>query len=366
MDGVAVAGGDGGLRVLVACDWFLKYSASQAKALRRTGADVTLLCRDHAHEFGGSTQERDDVIGALRDEVAVSVLPGRVKSPSAVKHVVALRREVRGWRPDIVHTHDNADPRLLAIVAGLTRVTTLHDPVPHPGQPRMSRVEQVVRRRWITGSAAVVLHGKALADVLPDWVPRARVAFIPHGTSVREDPLPAPARPCVLLFGRLEPYKGIDVLLRAMKRVWAVRREVKLLVAGSGPEASLVPTDPRIELRSQYIREAELDALFREASVAVLPYVEGSQSGVGAQALGRGVPTIVSDVGALADIALDPSFLVLPGDDEALARSILRHLDDGHEVRRAALAFAGERLSWDACARQALALYKSLLSKDRR
>ncbi len=349
------------MRVLVACDWFLKYAASQALALRRAGADVFLLCRDHAGEFGGSIGERQDTLRSAGDGVTIGVLSGRISSPSVLWEVPGLRRSVRAWRPDIVHAHDNADPRLLTIVGGLTRVITVHDPKPHPGQTRLSRVEETIRRRWIRGSSAVVLHGEALVDALPSWARQKTVAVIPHGASVRERPLLPPSRPTVLLFGRLEPYKGIDVLLKAMERVWAARPEVRLIIAGSGSAASMVPDDPRVELRNGYVPESGLDALFGEATLAVLPYVEASQTGVGTYALGRGVPTIVSDVGALGDIAFDPRFLVPARDAEVLAQTILLHLDHGEDLRQSALAFAREHLSWDACARQALELYESLL-----
>jgi starch synthase len=352
------------MRVLVVCDWFLKYAMSQSEALRRAGIDVFLLCRDHAFEFGGSNGERQEVFRSMADGVALGVLPGRISSPSAVKDAGKLRRLIRSWRPDVVHAHDNTDPRLLAIVSGLTRATTVHDPVPHPGQPPLPKVEELVRRRWIRGSAALVVHGTANAEALPAWACAKRVAVIPHGAAVRDRPLPVPNRPSVLLFGRLEPYKGVEVLLKAMERVWAERTDVRLIVAGRGPEAARVPVHPLIDLRDDYVPEAELDTLFSEATIAVLPYIEASHTGIGTTALGRGVPTIVSDVGALSDIALDSSFLVPPRDEDAFARAILRHLDHGDELRHSVLTFARERFSWDACARQAIELYESLLVGD--
>lgn len=356
-------GGDA-LRVLIACDWFLKYSVSQAAALRRAGVEVCVLCRSHLLEFDGSRTEREAVLAQLNG-APVHALRGRVSSLSAVPQVLSLRRAVRAWRPDLVHAHDNTDPRLLAIASGFPRVTTVHDPVPHPGHPPLDRANQLVRRRWISGSDAVVVHGESLVDELPDWVPRARVAVLEHGAAVRAQPLTPPERPSVLLFGRLEPYKGIDVLLSAMERVWKARPETRLVVAGRGPEAALVPSHPQIELRAEYIPEAELDRLFGDATVSVLPYVQASGSGAGAYAVARGIPTIVSDVGALRAVALDSSFVVPPGDDRALAESILDHLDHGEELRQAVLAFAQATVSWDACARESLRLYASVLSGDR-
>lgn len=352
------------MRVLVVCDWFLKYSVNQSAALSRAGTDVFLLCRDHAAEFGGSSEERQEVFRNVSDSIALGVLPGRITAPSAVKDVARLRSLIRSWRPDVVHAHDNTDPRLLAIVSGLTRVTTVHDAMPHPGHRPLPKVEEFVRRRWIRGSAAVVVHGEAIAEALPAWASPKQVAVIPHGAAVRDRPLPVPKRPSVLLFGRLEPYKGVDVLLGAMERVWVERTDVKLIVAGRGPEAAVIPAHSLIELRDEYVPEAELDTLLGKATITVLPYIEASHTGVGTTALGRGVPTIVSDVGALRDIALDSSFLVPPRDEEALAHAILRHLDHGGELRDSVLTFARERFSWDACARQAIELYESLLVGD--
>ncbi len=349
------------MRVLVVCDWFLKYAVSQASALRRAGAEVTLLTRNHAGEFGGSQDERAAILRELEDGIPVWILSGRISSPGATSSIVRLRRAVRKWRPDIVHTHDNADPRLHMIVAGFPRVTTLHDPAPHPGQPSLPRIQEALRRRFIRGSTAVVVHGHALVDALPSWGDSLRVAVIPHGAAIREVPLPPPVRPAVLLFGRLEPYKGIQVLLEAMNRVWIDRPDIRLIVAGNGPEASTVPADPRIELRLEYIPEAELDALFGEATLSVLPYVEASQSGVGTFSLGRGVPTIVSNTGALSEIAFDPSFLVPAGDEVALAEAIIHHLRQDVGLRDEVLEFARSRFSWDVCARRSLELYDSLV-----
>ena len=352
------------MRVLVACDWFLKYAASQASALARAGAEVELLCRTHALEFGGSSKERARVLDQLAG-VSCRELPGRISSPRSVGHVIRLRRDIHARAPDIVHAHDNTDPRLLAIVAGLTRVVTVHDPVPHPGQPTLSRIEGGVRRRWVTGSAAVVVHGRALASELPPWMRARPVRSIPHGTAVAASPLPVPEAPAVLLFGRLEPYKGVDVLVRAMQHVWMQRKDVKLVVAGVGPAADLVPRDSRIEVRREYVPEDEIDTLFGAATLAVLPYVQASQSGVGGLALGRGVPTVVSNVGALSELALDESFVVPPGDDIALAQAILTHLDHDEGLRETVLEFARSRLSWDACAVESLELYEAVLD-DRR
>src|SRR5688500_7026688 len=249
------------MRVLIACDWFLKNAVPQAASLAAAGADVARLCRSHALEFGGSEVERRDLLADLNG-IPVHVVPGRVASVDSLGGIRSSRRDLRRWSPDIVHAHDNADPRLLAIVSGTIPVVPVHDPVPHPGHPPLKPIERLVRRRWIGGADTVVVHGEARVDELPSWIRQRGVAVIPHGTSVREDPLPPPATPQVLLFGRLEPYKGVEVLVKAMELIWASRPEIELRIAGTGRATALVPDDPRIDLMPEYVPEKDLESLF--------------------------------------------------------------------------------------------------------
>jgi glycosyltransferase involved in cell wall biosynthesis len=54
---------------------------------------------------------------------------------------------------------------------------------------------------------------------------------------------------------------------------------------------------------------------------------------------------------------VDETYVVPPGDPEALAGAILAHVEDDESSRSAALEFARGRLSWDACAPRLLELY---------
>ena len=94
----------------------------------------------------------------------------------------------------------------------------------------------------------------------------------------------------------------------------------------------------------------------------VLPYTQASQSGVGVLAIAAGVPVVVSDLGALPELAYDSSFVVEAGNPGALAETILRHLGHGAEVRRAVLRHAQAHFSWDRAARLSTEVYRELLT----
>jgi glycosyltransferase involved in cell wall biosynthesis len=349
------------MRILIVCDFLFKYASQQARSLVRADHDVAMLIRSHALEFGGSTVERDELLETLRrEDIKLFVVPGRIRSVSAVPDMLQLWRELHRWGPQIVHVHENHDPRLLAATTGYTTVFTVHDPVEHLGARSFTRTETWIFKQWFRRSERLVVHGQALADELAPAVGRARIVVIPHGTWPRSAPLPPPQSRTVLLFGRLEQYKGVEVLVEAMRIVWERRPDVKLVVAGTGPAARFVPAEPRISLHARYISEEEVGQLLAAASLVVLPYTQASQSGVGLLAVGEGVPLVVSDLGALPDLAYDPSFVCEHGDPQALADTIIRHVDDGADVRDAVLMHARSHFSWDHVARLSTDMYREL------
>jgi glycosyltransferase involved in cell wall biosynthesis len=114
----------------------------------------------------------------------------------------------------------------------------------------------------------------------------------------------------------------------------------------------------------RYISESEVDALLAEASLVALPYTQASQSGVGLLAIACGVPVVVSDLGALPELAYEPSFVAEAGNPAALADTIVRHLDDGADVRRAVLQHAHAHFSWEHSAQLSTELYRELITPN--
>jgi glycosyltransferase involved in cell wall biosynthesis len=187
---------------------------------------------------------------------------------------------------------------------------------------------------------------------------------IPHGITARQVPLPPPETPTVLLFGRLEAYKGVEVLVDAMRILWEHRPDVRLIVAGQGDAARLVPSDPRITLMARYISEHDIEALLSRASVVALPYTQASQSGVGLLAIAAGVPVVVSDLGGLPELAPEASFVAEPGRPDMLADALRRHVDDGLDVRRDVLRHARGHFSWEHAAQLTTELYDELMARS--
>lgn len=111
-----------------------------------------------------------------------------------------------------------------------------------------------------------------------------------------------------LFFGRIDKYKGIDILLSAFSQVQNYK--YKLIIAGNGELTSKekelydqVKDD--VILINRYILDEEMLWLFHHARSVVLPYIEATQSGVIPIAYKFGVPVIVSNVDGLTQFVED-------------------------------------------------------------
>jgi len=321
-------------RVLLACDFFLRYTAMLAGGLQRAGAEVALLGRDHDEEFGDiAGAAADFVAGATMAGTSRFVVPGRVRSPRGIAGTLRARREARHFAADVVHLQAGIgnDPRLLVAARVRPRrfALTIHDPVSHPGEA-VSRSATFGNRTLLRSAGLIFVHAEALRDELRTVArPRAPIVVVPHGVDAGEA-APLPDRPAILFFGRLGHYKGLDILLDAMAAVWRQLPEATLTIAGSGElEDHPALADERVALRAEHVPDAEVPGVFAAASCLVLPYRQASQSGVGSLAKSYGRPLVVSDAGGLPELVADGSGLVVPREDpEALAAALVSVLTD--------------------------------------
>ena len=355
--------------MLLACEWFVKYTAGLARGLAEIGCPVTLISRDHDFEFGGEA-------GAMAEFVAQTlagtgarhlVLGGRVRDLTRAGEVWRLRGESRRWRPEVVHIQDSLTHDMrIALAAGYpwrSYAVTVHDPIEHPGDPAPPIRIRVVRRSLRRRADLAFVHSLSLAEEL-----RAAneaggaIEVVPHGFG---DPLSSalPARPSLLFFGRISHYKGLDTLLDALPLIWERLPEVTLTIAGSGelPKAHEALADSRVSLRIEHVPEEDVAALFAASSCVVLPYRQASQSGVGSEAKQHGRAIVATSVGGLPElVGSDCGRLVPPEDPGALADAIVEVVGTPGLAERmgdCAIASVAEA-GWRSVAEKTLAAYR--------
>lgn len=176
--------------------------------------------------------------------------------------------------------------------------------------------------------------------------------------------------PFALFVGTIEPRKNVSGLLRAFARVAADAPHTLVLVGGMGwlPEPiEKTIHDLRLESRVKWLgyvpRHADLALFYSAADAFVFPsFYEGFGLPV-LEALACGCPVITSNVSSLPEVAGDAAVYVDPNDDAGIAAKLLDVLTN-EPLRQSLSARArtqAARFSWDACARETLACYRSLM-----
>ncbi len=126
--------------------------------------------------------------------------------------------------------------------------------------------------------------------------------IVPHGLIDYGDIEPSSQVkvPNLLFVGRIGEYKGVDILLEAIKNVDKSLFN-RLVIAGQW--ISTVPKDipEKVEIINQWLTNDQIRDFISQSDVMIFPYREASQSGVATLAVRYEKPSIVSNVGALAE-----------------------------------------------------------------
>lgn len=159
-----------------------------------------------------------------------------------------------------------------------------------------------------------------------------KVKWIPNGVATEEF-IPGkvkPIPPVVTYVGKLEQWKGIDILIKSFEIIMKHVKNVKFLVAGSGSlESSLRAANLPIELLGSVPYE-KMPEIYRRTSVVILPsYMEGFPCTC-IEALSCEVPVVATDNGDVREIVIDnkTGAVTKPGDYEDIAFRTVEILKD--------------------------------------
>ena len=232
----------------------------------------------------------------------------------------------------------------------------VHDADPHPGDgyPFLFSLNRALVRR----ADAVVALTDHVADrlseqgVLSPDRPLLRLGLPPLGFGAAPPPYQHGGPLRVLSFGRLLPYKGLDLLADALARLGP--RGMAVRVVGQGPEnptLNALRALPGVLVENRWVEEREIGSLLAWADLLVLPYREASQSGVAAAALAAGRFVLSTNVGGLAQqLGTEPLAILCDPDAASIAAALARFLD----APPPALPPANAAMAWRDFARNLL------------
>ena len=278
-----------------------------------------------------------------------------------------LNHTLNALHADLFHATCTAGlpPRL-----SIPGVVTVHDlfQLTSPDVPLRTRLLMRLLFRWTRRNAACFICNSAFTrhELTRFGIPEAKTAVVLLGSRFAFSPQEAhrvssPRRAYFLCVGAIEPRKGQLMLCRAYCKALAENPELPDLIF-AGPDRGdahtlreMAAAQPKIRYLG-FVGDEELADLYRGASLFVFPsFAEGFGIPV-AEAANAGLPVLCSDIPVLREIADGFAKFAAP-DEDAFAEALLAFPRSRNERKSAA------HFSWDACARETMRIYQTVLEK---
>lgn len=211
------------------------------------------------------------------------------------------------------------------------------------------------RRRWLWRrqipawcADAIIYNSHRVAETYARQYgyPRDRFHIIRNGEAT--DAIHScHARPLrIASVGRVTSAKGADTLLEAFSSLAPRHPGIQLIYFGDGPlvpELRIRARDLGLSERVQFAGyQADRERIYRDVDICVQPSRRESMSNSVIEAMARGIPCVVSDVGGLPETVVDgqSGFIVPPNEPTACAEAISRLLSNDETFARFSTAAA--------------------------
>src|SRR5262245_55713949 len=356
------------------------------------GFDTLLL-------YGRLAAGEGDMSYLLNDRVQATYLPSLARSVSPLddaRAVAATLRQLKAFKPHIVHTH-TAKAGTVGRAAALaynrtaaTRARTVHTYHGHSleGYFRFAGAFITIERLLARSTDRLIAISPRIAvdlrdryrigrpeqwTVVPlgfDLAPLAAISE-PDRLRAREALGIDPATPTVTIVGRLTAIKQHDLFLKVARDVHLRQPATVFVIVGDGerrPELETLARQLGLERHVRFLGwRKDLETVYGATDVCVLTSRnEGTPVAV-IEALAAGVPVVSTDVGGVGDVINDPNLgAVVPDHDaHALTGHVLAALsptmrtDERIAARRASVT---ARYGFDRLVSDLAGLYQSLLS----
>jgi glycosyltransferase involved in cell wall biosynthesis len=239
--------------------------------------------------------------------------------------------------------------------------------------PDKTSAQLALQRQAYRCAHAIVANSLAAAGLLRrEGISDARVRVIPNGVDAGRSHAHREWRPirAILTVANLRREKAHEILFDAVARLAPTHPDLRVRIAGDGPRAAelraLAATLGIAERVSFLGHRDDIDALFADADLFVLPSRSEAFPNSVVEAMAAGLPVVATTVGGLPEL-VEPDrtgLLVPPDDGAALAQaiaSLIAHPERARVLGDKARETVARRYSFDRMVRAFERLYLSQL-----
>ena len=243
----------------------------------------------------------------------------------AIKTSLAIKKHLKKINADIIH-FDSFSLRTVGLVPYLWRfkkiILSVHDPVFHSGENNLKNILPRLISFNFPIKKCFVFYSKFSQKIFEAHYPKNNhykisLEMHPYSYYANFGKFEPSAKKHILFFGRISPYKGIDILFEAIPEFLKHNPNEVFIIAGKNSggyqynEGVLNKFPNNIFIIDKYIANEELGTLIRNSKFVVCPYIDATQSGVLMTAYAFNTPVVASSVGAFPEYIEDKKFGLL-------------------------------------------------------
>ena len=302
------------------------------------------------------------------------------------------------FTPDLVHIQHEfglfGEQKGMNVIPLAYKFKLSHIPIVitlHTVSEKPDYEEQIIRKALVEIAEAIIVHEEYQRELIKKHLGHEdKIWVIPHGVRKikrvsklkAKEKLGLVGKKIVLLQGYFRRTKNFERVVRLFPKVADDVIDALLIIASAArrPE-DIAYRDEFLELVAESrakdkikvlvepFPEQRFDLILSSADVAVLPYLEGAQSGIMAHCLAFAKPMVVSsDIQALVDLIQKSRSGLVAGTDAELKEAIINILtekDLAKEFSDHARRYVEKHLSWKVIASKHMGAYNEVLKYQR-
>ncbi|HEY9824650.1 MAG TPA: glycosyltransferase family 4 protein [Stenomitos sp.] len=367
------------------------YSREVTNALLDRGYRVSFLhfAQEEEVEFSGNDRAPTSLTPELQDVPLPFIYKSQIYTIPSLRSSKVLSQSLQELKPDLVHASLTLSPLDFVLPEiceelGVPLVATFHPPFSHKHRNLSSGTQQFMYQLYapfLANYDTVIIFSEAQRELLHRLgVPLERLVVIPNGVDV-EKYSPGPslfrqelqAERVFVYQGRIAIEKNVESLLKAW-RMASMSESCKLVLVGDGtllnPLMTAYSTEQNILWLGNILDEQRRIDILRGADVFILPsFVEGLSLSL-LEAMGCGVASLATDVGADGEVLSGGAGIVLNpqrvrSELQTLLPLFVDHPEMGVSLGQKARQRVVERYSLKGNIDQLEAFYATLLSKPK-
>ena len=295
-----------------------------------------------------SKEELDDYCSVNNIKKSFFHLKHRYRDPRTILVYKKIVNNILKNRPDIIFVNNFDQIYFNILLLFLNKEKTIiamHDVASHSGTS-FNALATLSRTILYKKFKQFLTFSPFQASLLEKIKPDGNVHMIPLALEdFGEIPVSnkAPGVVNFLFFGNIKPYKGLDLLLKSISRIYKKNPSFKLTIAGRCDDweevyKPLIECKHLVDAHIRFIDNSEIPSFFGNTDYLILPYKDATQSGPLMIAYNYNIPSIASNIAGFREFIHDEKtgYLFDPILDESIDNVLLKVIAN-HEKKHSAM-----------------------------